>query len=264
MNEIEGDDKMNPGRETTPSSCHLFDYAQNKTFLSSSYHSICAVIFDIDGTLVDIHRILNSALSETGQEIGRLFGRAFTAAELQQIRNEVSGEPQFASARLEEKRRESFRRALQLVNDVDGAHLDPICDFFFERRFATCYIYPDVMPTLEALRGMGLTVVAASNGNSYLAGTPLAGLLDATFHADDLGVKKPNSHFYAAVAEKIGLLPSQVLHVGDSFENDYEGPRPLGMESILLCRTTKNCPGLLRTVDTLTEIPELISQLYTQ
>lgn len=148
------------------------------------------VSFNVDGTLVDLQRVLDCALTCISHELERLLGRTFPALELQALRNTVAAEPAFAEARLEVIRRESFRRAVVLLGGDASQHLDELCDLFFERRHSLHLIYPDVEPALQRLHGYGLRIIVASNGNSNLSRTPMGAFLEAAFYADDIGYKK--------------------------------------------------------------------------
>ena len=59
----------------------------------------------------------------------------------------------------------------------------------------------------------------------------------------DLGLKKPEESIYTLALEKIksllGIEPHEVYMVGDSFVNDYQKPREMGMKSYWLNRNGK-------------------------
>jgi len=63
-------------------------------------------------------------------------------------------------------------------------------------------------------------------------------------YSKDFGTEKPDAKFYAAAIAKASpwleaddeLLPSQVLHIGNDFNKDFEGARRAGMHAVLLDR----------------------------
>lgn len=48
------------------------------------------------------------------------------------------------------------------------------------------------------------------------------------------GFRKPYSELYNIAIKKSGFLKDEILFVGDSFENDYEGPKKVGLTALLL------------------------------
>ena len=215
---------------------------------------VSVISFDIDGTLVDFQKVIDCALTELGKEFGRLFGRTLTPNELHGLRNEVAAETAFATARLEVIRRESFHRAIMSLDVDPDQYLDAVCQFFFTRRFTLNYLYPDVIPTLRALRAHGLRTIAASNGNSYLSNTDVAPLMDAMFYAEDIGVRKPNPDFYKEVARRIGTCTEEICHVGDSLIDDYQAALAAGMKARLLHRSSTPSPENIAVISSLKEL----------
>ena len=55
----------------------------------------------------------------------------------------------------------------------------------------------------------------------------------ATVFSEEVGYGKPDPRIFLAVAERLGLRPSNLLHVGDNIENDVGGAQSAGMKTIL-------------------------------
>lgn len=58
------------------------------------------------------------------------------------------------------------------------------------------------------------------------------------------GVSKPDPRLYALTAEKFGLPPGAVLHVGDDPANDIAAARAAGMRAVLLDRKGTATDGI--------------------
>ena len=56
---------------------------------------------------------------------------------------------------------------------------------------------------------------------------------DATIFSDEVGYGKPNTRIFLTAAERLGLEPSDILHVGDNIENDVRGAQSAGMKTLL-------------------------------
>lgn len=130
-------------------------------------------------------------------------------------------------------------------------------------------IYPDVFDSLETLRQMGVTTVICGNQGS---GTDLAlrrlGLpADVIASSSSLGFEKPHAGYYQALSALCGCPPSEILHVGDNYENDIVAARLSGMSTSYIRRgpwalfhasvTTEPCLARYQ-ISSLTELAQII------
>lgn len=72
----------------------------------------------------------------------------------------------------------------------------------------------------------------------------------------DFGQVKKTSSFYRQVCERLGLNPSQLIHVGDHLEFDYEAPTQAGIRAFFLDRSGKQ-----RTDYSVKDLREFASKL---
>ena len=56
---------------------------------------------------------------------------------------------------------------------------------------------------------------------------------DATIFSDEVGYGKPDTRIFLTAAKRLGLEPSDILHVGDNIENDVRGAQSAGMKTLL-------------------------------
>ncbi|MER6695321.1 HAD family hydrolase [Streptomyces minutiscleroticus] len=99
-------------------------------------------------------------------------------------------------------------------------------------------LYPDVRPTLAALRGAGLWVGIAGN-QTVRAGGLLRGLdlpADMIATSDDWGVSKPDVRFFERVVEAAPAEPGETLYVGDRLDNDIRPAVQAGLLTALIRR----------------------------
>jgi putative hydrolase of the HAD superfamily len=93
--------------------------------------------------------------------------------------------------------------------------------------------YPEALATLESLRRAGLAVGVCSNWgwelDEYLEEVGLLHLVDAGITSARAGSRKPHPGIYAKASRALGVAPTEVLFVGDSWEPDVRGPRRIGM-----------------------------------
>lgn len=217
------------------------------------------ISFDIDGTLVDFLSMLHAALDVVGQRLASLGGAALSSQQLQTVRNAVAADPAFAGATLEALRRESFRRAASTVGLNPDAHVDDLLQLFIASREPHRHLYADVEPTLKTLRNLGIRVVAASNGNTPLRESPLAEYFAAWFYAGEMGVAKPDTGFYQETMRRLSATPEEIVHVGDSWVEDYLPARSCGMGALLLRRRASQPEVCVETISNLYELMDALS-----
>jgi putative hydrolase of the HAD superfamily len=125
-----------------------------------------------------------------------------------------------------------------IVRATFGAHAAKLPPEFFPavyNRFATAEvwrIYDDVWPTLETLAARGVRLGVISNWDDRLR--PLLQNLQLTRHFSSIVVScevaatKPNPRLFAKAAAELGVAPTEMLHIGDSFEMDALGAQHFG------------------------------------
>lgn len=121
-------------------------------------------------------------------------------------------------------------------------------------------LYDDVLPCLERLREVGIRMVVVSNNigkgvGGVVGHFGLDAYLEFVVSSADVGYLKPAPEVFAAVLTRTGLLPGQVVMVGDSIENDVKGALACGCEAILLDRANRAPHTALRRIETLAELP---------
>ncbi len=130
-------------------------------------------------------------------------------------------------------RRESIRLGLQR-NGEDPALAEAAFDVFFEHRMRVD-LYVDARPALEFL-AQRFPVVAISNGNADVARVGIGAHFAASLSAHEFGVGKPDVRIFRAAAQAVGVLPHEVLHVGDDQALDVLGALDAGMQTVWLNR----------------------------
>ena len=108
--------------------------------------------------------------------------------------------------------------------------------------------YPEAEGTLRALRDAGVAVGVCSNWgwelDAFLSQVGLLEFVDVSITSARVGCRKPHPTIYRRSVETLGVAPSDVLFVGDSWEPDVRGPRRLGMTAVHIWRA-EDRPGLM-------------------
>lgn len=217
------------------------------------------VLLDVDGTLVDYGTAAHAAFLAAAACASALAGGEVLAAELFRSRTGLSEDPRWRDRPVATMRHESFRRVLAAHGVEAEAAVGAVMEAYEATRDGALTVYPDVREALGALEALGLTLIAASNGNVDLDRVGIGGHIAATHYAADVGVSKPDPRFFALAAERFGLAPGAALVVGDRFENDYAPARAAGMHAVLVDRKAAVTDAGIVRVRALTELPGLLA-----
>lgn len=120
----------------------------------------------------------------------------------------------------------------------------------------------DVVPALEGIRGLGLTVAVASNANGTVQRAfdrlGLSEYFDVICDSHFEGVEKPQQRFFEIVLERCGGKRETTLHVGDLYHVDIVGARQSGLEAVLLDRHNQYASFDVDRIHTLDELVDRI------
>lgn len=106
--------------------------------------------------------------------------------------------------------------------------------------------YDDAEPAVRALRASGLHVQVVSNNTDYLLETidrlGWAPLFDRVTFSQEAGAEKPDRRVFELALQRAGCEPVEAVHVGDSWEADYQGAARVGLASVWLNRAGRTPP----------------------
>ena len=184
-----------------------------------------AVIFDVDGTLidsVDLH-------AHSWQDAFREYGRAIP---FDDIRSQIGkGGDQLMPEFLSEDDIEAFGEELEERRGV----------ILKERYLPKVEAFPGVRDLFEHLRAGGLRIALASSAKedeleTYKEAADIEDLVDVQTSSDDADNSKPHPDIFVAALEKLGDPdPEDVIVVGDT-PYDAEAASQAGLRTIgLLC-----------------------------
>ena len=122
------------------------------------------------------------------------------------------------------------------------------------------HVHPDTPALLEGVRALGLRSAVAANTfdppglfRADLAEQGIGGRADALVLSCEVGVRKPDPRFFAAVAEALGVDPREAMFVGDSVRDDVRGAAAAGMQTCLATWYRRDPEGTGRGVTMGTE-----------
>lgn len=185
-----------------------------------------AVVFDLDGTLIDSAADLGRAANRLLADESR---RALSMAEVRSFIGDGA--------------RVLVERAMAATGPASGeAALDGLTARFIAHYesdpTAATTVYPSVPETLIALRLAGLRIAVCTNKpqnatGSVLGALGLADLVDAAAGGDRFPVRKPDAGHLLGTLELLGVDAERAVMVGDN-EHDAAVARSAGTGAVLV------------------------------
>ena len=126
-------------------------------------------------------------------------------------------------------------------------------------------LFDDVLPTLKAISDQGYRLGLISNFDEWLeemlVELEVGHLFEVSIISGQVGVEKPDPTIYKLALEQADVAPRNAAHIGDSPKTDVEPSQSVGITPILLDRYNRYPnPGVAR-VESLAELPSLLSDI---
>ena len=204
------------------------------------------LIFDLYGTLLDIHTEEDDTVWEktalyfgfygapySGPELRQAFGAAMAAREAKAGQSYEC----FPDIPFEDVMAELFRAKGVSENadnlGIQAAQLFRIGSIDYIR------LYPHALDALAQLRAKGFRLWLLSNAQRIFTAYELTAMglgeqLDGIYLSSDYGCRKPDLRFYKALVEERGLQIENCLMIGNDRQTDIAGARALGMATLYM------------------------------
>lgn len=215
--------------------------------------SLKAIIFDLDGTLVDsacdLRDAVNVLLAEEGlrqldlDEVKSMIGDG--AAKLVERAVSATGGDQSRLSAL-------VARFLQIYEADATRHTQA---------------YPGVAETLAGLRRLGLPLAVVTNKPygatiDILEALGLSAYFDAVIGGDTLPERKPHPAPILAALSRLGIAPEAALMVGDNY-HDVQAAQAAGVRAVAVTYGYSHKPhaelGAERLIDTMPELLPIVA-----
>ena len=231
------------------------------SFMSLNHlDGIHAVVFDAVGTLIEPDPKPASVYFEIGSRHGSKLGlpaittgfrEAFAAEEMRDLANSLATDEVRERARW----RAIVGAVLHDIGDADACFLELWQHFAASTNWK---LVPDASVVLAELSERDLKLAVASNFDSrlrsVLASFPESRLLHDVVISSEVGWRKPAAGFFAALCRRLKCDASEILFVGDSRDNDYDGARHAGMRALLLDPAIRQASSDCRRIANLAEL----------
>lgn len=202
--------------------------ARSRLTIMGALIGVQAVIFDLDGTLLDRRLSFERFIEHQWERfplVRECVNReAYVRAAIEHDRDGYS------------PRKELFAGVLArfgLPVDLSAALLEDYRDGFP----SGCVLFSDAAQTLAALRAADFKLGLITNGSFRMQGAKLRCLslesaFDTVLISEAEGVSKPDSRIFHLALERLRTTPERSVFVGDHPEVDVSGARRAGMKSV--------------------------------
>ena len=230
------------------------------------------VLFDAVGTLIRA----DPPVAEVYHAIGARYGSTLSCAEIGDrfrfaFRRHSSDDGVASSARERRRWEGVVGDVFRELPDAKGEILDELWHYFSQP--TSWRLFDDAAPAIEALRRRGYALGIASNFDDRLVGVCRGhAALDEVqlFWSSNIGFSKPHPPFFALVAERLLLSPSEILLIGDDETADYRGAQAAGWHAVHINRNqsgdfaprnpaTRGASRPPWSITTLAELPPLLA-----
>jgi FMN hydrolase / 5-amino-6-(5-phospho-D-ribitylamino)uracil phosphatase len=206
---------------------------------------ILALTLDLDDTLWPVLPALeraDQAVDAWLQTHHPDVARAWPIAAMRALRMQVAAERLDLAHDFTSQRQLTLRQAFAACG-VDDAPVETLWEIYFAARNSV-ELYPDSLPALQRITARW-PLASLTNGNADLQRIGIHAHFAHHVCARDSGVAKPDPRIFLAAAERLGVAPGQILHVGDDPAMDMAGARDAGLRTAWINRAGLPWPAEL-------------------
>ena len=186
-----------------------------------------AVLFDLDGTLLNRRETFRCHLELQVARLGDLFGPVRAGDIDRMVAIDDNGN----------RPRADFHREVEAEFGLPRGASSRLREDFEAHFPETCVPAPNLYATLETLRNAQLRLGLITNGRSVIQGRKIDGLgirrfLDVVLISESIGIRKPDPRIFAEALARLGMAPAAAVYVGDNPEVDILGAKRSGLLTV--------------------------------
>jgi putative hydrolase of the HAD superfamily len=192
---------------------------------------IKAVLFDLDGTLVDFVGLKKAAIGNAAKFMVKA-GLEMTEEEVAEKLDKVFWEIGIES-------NTAIEEFLEKIGKLDDHILAAGINGYIIAKIEATKPVDGAVELINKLKAKGIKVAIVTDAPRLKAWKRLCVmgmdmLFDAVVAFEDTGCKKPDKMPFEAALRKLGVKPEETLMVGDWYKGDIEGAKRLGMKTVLV------------------------------
>ncbi len=229
---------------------------------------IKAVFFDLDNTLYDYDschkKSLNACYKVFKTKVKGLtklkFVQAFNNAK-KEIKNELVGTASSHNRVL------YFQRMVEkLIGTFEVNLILKLYSTYWNTLLKDMKMFSDAIKVFDFLTKNKIKIVIVTDLTAHIQMRKIKQLkitkyVDSVVTSEEVGMDKPNPEMFLLALNRVNLLPSDVIMVGDNEERDVEGANEVGMYTVLITKKKVNVRGNWKPNYRIKKLSELIKIL---
>ena len=151
---------------------------------------------------------------------------------------------------------------------ISPAQLEELSWLWYKPAADLVELEPQLHQHLQRLQDMSLRLAVVSNTFSpptvldrHLKQFDLLRFFPVRLYSSEIVYRKPHPRIFQIALQKLGVLASEAVMVGDRLREDYKGASRVGVRAVLkraYTNESKNIDGNIPIIDTIAELPHLI------
>ena len=225
---------------------------------------IKCITFDLDDTLWEIEPVIIKAEIKFYEWFEANYPQAaekFNIEKLRKLMKQTVIENPEIKHDLTAVRIKAYESIKNLFNFSDTMPMDAYKYFMRYRNKVTLFHKAEYI--LSALK-KSYIIGTITNGNASLEEIGIKKYFDFEIKASEVGYMKPDKKIFLAAITESKCNPSEIVHVGDSYEKDILGAISSNMNYIWLNskNETNHNLGNKNIIKSLSELPTALQQIY--
>ena len=190
--------------------------------------NVDAVVFDLDGTLLDRRRSFERFVRDQWERFADCLD---TAEQDQYVQTLIELDCDGYAPR------KSLFTGVTARFGISPGVAETLLDDYRSGFPNACVLFPDAAQTLSVLRTSGLKLGLITNGSIRMQSRKLqclalAAMFDTVLISDAEGISKPDPQIFHRALDRLNVSPARSVFVGDHPEVDVAGARAAGMQAI--------------------------------
>ncbi len=199
-----------------------------------------AVLFDLDDTLYDYSKVHNKALKASFNVLSKKIKLSYKKfLYLYNIsRAEINRE--LAGTASSHNRVLYFQRLIEKThNTVDSDIILSLYETYWNVFLNNMKLKKNVIKLFKYLKNNNFKIAIVSDLTTHIQLRKLSKLkivdyIDFIVTSEEAGSEKPNPIMFLLALNKLNVLPSEALMVGDNIDRDIEGANAVGLDTVLI------------------------------
>ena len=221
---------------------------------------IKAVIFDLDGTLLDrdasVVKFINNQYDRLHRFVGHISKEKYAARFIELDNHGYVWKDKVYQ---------------QLVGEFEIGGItweEMLQDYIYEFK-NNCVPFPNLVEMLEELTRRNVRIGMITNGKGQFQMDNINALgiekyFDAILVSECEGIRKPDIQLFNRAIERLNVPPSESLFVGDHPVNDVEAAKNAGMIGVWKKDIHWDAPEADFSIDDLAEVPLIIDRISAE